>query len=371
MNTVLYIILTLLVFTLIVSIHEWGHFIMARKNGIFVEEFAIGMGPAIFKHTTKKKMVFSIRLFPLGGFCRMKGEEAEQTEDGQLIYNKKDPDSFNAKSVGRRASVIAAGPIMNFILAFVLLLVVNACFGYTDPKVVSVEADYPAAKAGLEEGDRLYKLNGERIHVYDKVQFLLMNYQEGQTVDLAVKKPDGSIRDMKFQLKYDQKEERYRMGFTVASSGRLTDMMKDRGVWKGLGCWISSSFWALLFDIEITFRSIGMLLTGKVGMDALTGPIGMVSVVGQTYQAASAYGIGAVLGSFANLIILISANLGVLNLFPIPGLDGSQLVFLIIEKIRRKPMNVNIQNIIFLIGFILLFGLMIAVGINDVMNLVR
>lgn len=362
MSTILYIVLTLLVFTFIVVVHEWGHFFMARKNGIFVEEFSIGMGPVLFKHITKKKMQFSIRLLPIGGFCRMKGEDPEEEQDA---------DSFMAKTPGQRAQVVAAGPIMNFILSFVLLLILDAIFGYTVPVVTQVEEDYPAAQAGLETGDELISLNGERLHVYDKISFLLMDYQEGDQVTLVVKDEEGVKKTLTFTLKYDEENERYRMGFSVSGSGSLRRMCQTWGFFGGIGHWIRASFWMLLYEIEITIRSLGMLLTGKVGLDALTGPIGMVSVVGDAYEMASAYGVLSVIGTLMNLTILISANLGVLNLFPIPGLDGSQLVFLLIEKIRKKPMDARLQNVVFLIGFILLFGLMIAVGINDVMKLVH
>lgn len=356
------IILTLLVFTIIVVIHEWGHFMMARRQGIFVEEFAVGMGPAIWKHETKRKLVVSVRLLPIGGFCRMKGEEAEE---GALP----EPDSFNAKTPGQRALVAAAGPAMNFVLAFALLIIFNSIYGYADTKIEGVEPDYPAMQAGLEAGDRVLELNGERIHVYNKISFLLMDYQEGDEVELIVEKPDGREQTLRFQLKLDEEQQRYRMGFTVGTAGSLGKEIAEEGFFSALWRLICQSFWSLWYQVEITIRSLAMLVTGKLGLDAVAGPIGMVSVVGSTYEAAASYGFMAVLSSLSSLMVLLSANLGVLNLFPIPGLDGSRIAFMALEKIRRKPMNPKLENTIYLVGFVLLFGLMIVVALNDVLRI--
>ena len=364
MSVVLSIILTLLVFTIIVLIHEGGHFLMARRMGVFVEEFAIGMGPAIYKRQTKKKTIFSIRLLPIGGFCQMKGEEPKE---GVVP----EEDSFTAKEPWRRALIVAAGPFMNFVLAFILLLIMNFGYGYIQTSMASVEEDYPAYAAGLREGDTIIEMNHEKIHVYDKITFLMMFHDPKEPVTLKVKSAEGEIKEFSFNLKYDEEQQRYRMGFSAASTGSFGMMMEKYGFFGTLGRMIRASFYDLTFEIEMTIRSLGMLFSGKVGMDSLTGPIGIVSVVNDTYTEASHYGVMAVVASMTSLMVLISANLGVLNLFPIPGLDGSRLVFLLVEKIRKKPMDPKIENMIYLIGFILLFGLMIVVAFNDILRLVR
>ena len=364
MTTIISIILTLLVFTIIVTIHEAGHFVMARKMGIFVNEFSIGMGPAIYQRKTKKDMVFSVRILPIGGFCSMKGEEVK--EDTII-----EEDSFTAKKPWQRALVVAAGPVMNFILAFIVLVIITVSYGYVDAKIVKSEEDYPAYEAGLREGDRILELNGEKIHTYDKVTFLMMFADPSEKVSLKVKSEEGEVKDLSFYLKYDEAAERYRMGFSCAGTGSYKQMIKDFGFFSATGRVIKESFYELTFEIEMTIRSIGMLITGQVGMDALTGPIGIVSVVSDTYTEAKSYGVMAVISSMASLMVLISANLGVLNLFPIPGLDGSRLVFFLIEAIRKKPINPKVENFIYLIGFILLFGLMILVAFNDVLRLIR
>ncbi len=364
MSFVLSIILTLAVFTIIVTIHEGGHFFMARRMGVFVEEFAIGMGPAIFKHRTKKKTVISLRLLPIGGFCSMKGEEPKE---GVIL----DEDSFTAKAPWRRALIVAAGPVMNFILAFVLLFVMNIGYGYIQTTMDKVEEDYPAYEAGLREGDTILELNHEKVHVYDKITFLMMFHDPEEPVTLKVRTQDGQVKEFTFKLKLDEEQQRYRMGFAAVSTGSFAKMAERYGFFGTLGRMVRASFYDLTFEIEMTIRSLGMLFSGKVGMDSLTGPIGIVSVVNDTYTEASRYGVMAVVTSMTSLMVLISANLGVLNLFPIPGLDGSRLVFLLVEKIRKKPLNPKIENMIYLIGFILLFGLMIVVAFNDILRLFR
>ncbi|MBR3404444.1 MAG: site-2 protease family protein [Firmicutes bacterium] len=353
-----------MVFTLIVVIHEGGHFWMARKMGVFVEEFAIGMGPAIYKRMTKKGMRFSIRALPIGGFCQMKGEEQQE---GVVP----DEDSFTGKKPWQRALIVFAGPFMNFVLAFVLLLILNIAVGYISREVVVAEADFPAAEAGLEEGDTIIGMNGEIVRSYSKVTLLMMFYEPGDEVTLKVRTPEGEVKTLTFVPKLDEASGRYRMGFSVTVSGSLKDQIEKSGFFPAVGSVIAQSFWDMLFQIEMTIRSFGMLLSGKVGLDGLTGPVGIVSVVNTTVQESKSYGIMAVVQSMMDLTVLISANLGVLNLFPIPGLDGSRLLFLLIEKIRRKPMNPKVENAIYLVGFVLLFGLMIVVAFNDILRLFK
>lgn len=364
MNILISIILTLLVFTIIVTIHEGGHFLMAKKMGVYVQEFAIGMGPVLYKHRCKDGMQFSIRALPIGGFCQMKGEEQEEGVEPE-------EDSFTGKKPWQRALIVAAGPVMNFILAFLLALILNITVGYVDTTIQSVDEGYPAEAAGFEPGDRLYTLNGERLRCYNKMSFLLMFLDPEEEITMSVVTPDGQVKTDSFVLKLDEEEQRYRVGFSFSSTGTMKDRIKTEGFFPALGKELAQSFWDTLFEVEMTVRSFGMILTGKVGLDGLAGPIGIVSVVNDTYTEASAYGIGSVVATMADLMMLISANLGVLNLFPIPGLDGSRLVFLLVERIRRKPMNAKVENAIYLTGFILLFGLMILVAFNDVLRLIR
>lgn len=364
MQTVISILVTLLVFTLIVVIHEGGHFLMARKMGVRVEEFAIGMGPKLFSFTSKKDTVFSFRLFPIGGFCRMLGED-EAVDD---------ENSFSSKSVWARIAIVAAGPIMNFVLAFVLLLGINLCTGYIENRVAAVEAGSPAAEAGMLEGDKIVAINGKRIRVFNKISYLMYSYKGEGPIEVTVKR-DGEKETLSLTPLYDEELQRYRMGFSAAATeGGIGAMVRARG-WGQfpaiLGGMIAQSFWYVGFEIETTVVSVVQLFTGALGLDALSGPIGVVSVVGETIQETKSYGFGTVLLSLLSLMVLLSANLGILNLFPIPALDGSRIVILLVEKIRRKPMNQKVETIIYLVGFILLIGLMLVVAFNDVLKMVH
>ncbi|MCF0134791.1 MAG: site-2 protease family protein [Lachnospiraceae bacterium] len=364
MSTVISIITTLLVFSIIVLVHEGGHFLAARWMGVFVEEFSIGMGPLLLKHKTKKDLQVSLRLLPIGGFCKMKGEEPQEGVE-------QDGDSFAAKKPWRRAVIVAAGPFMNFILAFVLMLILNSTYGFIDTRVAKVEEGLPAYEGGMEVGDRIVGMNGESVHAYDKISFLLYFYEQGESLRITVRKPSGETLDMDLIPVYDEEYQKYRVGFSADRMGTLGEEIRERGFFPALGIMIGQSFWDTMFQIESTVRSFGLIFSGKVGLDGLSGPIGIASVVNDTYNVAIGYGFLVFLATMADLMVLISANLGVLNLFPVPGLDGSRLIFLALEKIRKKPMNPKVENAIYLVGFVMLFGLMILVAVNDVINLMH
>lgn len=363
MNTLISILLTLLIFTVIVVVHEGGHFLMARRHGVTVEEFAVGMGPKLFSKKSKKGTEYSLRLVPIGGFCKMTGEE-EAVDD---------PGSFSTKSVGARISIVAAGPIMNFILAMLLLIIITMGYGYVTRNVASVEAGSPAQEAGMRPGDEIVAVDGHRIHVFNKVSYVLYGYKGDRAIEVVVRREDGTRETLTITPQYDEELQRYRIGFSAASTGGgIGQMVRSQG-WGKLPSilWdiLKQSFWSLWFDVEMTVGGVVQLVTGAVGLDAVSGPIGVVSAVGDVYEESVHYGFMSVLSSLASLTILLSANLGVLNLFPIPALDGSRIVFLIVEKIRKKPLNAKAEGLIYTIGFLLLIGLMIVVAFNDILRL--
>ncbi len=367
MQTLISILITLLIFTIIVVVHEGGHFFAARRNGVTVEEFAIGMGPRLFGWKDKKGTEVSVRLLPLGGYCRMEGEETTALE-GLSGKDQGDGGSFADKSVWARIKIVAMGPIMNFVLAFVLLLCINAGFGFARNSVESVEAGSPAAEAGLMAGDKILAIDGDRIHVFTKISYILSEYQGDGAVTLRVRHADGTKEMLEMTPWFDEEAERFRVGFTASSYLDVKDMVAQRGL-RGLWDLVCESFWYLWFEVEMTIKSVVGLITGALGLDALSGPIGVVSVVSDAYSEASAYGFWSIFGTMASLAVLLSANLGVLNLFPIPGLDGSRIIILIIEKIRKKPLDPKVENFIYLIGFVLLIGLMLVVALGDIRKL--
>ena len=382
MNTFISILLTLLIFTLIVVIHEGGHFFAARKAGVTVEEFAIGMGPVLFMWMSKKNTQISVRLFPIGGFCRMYGEETTALEgeagkavkealaaEGSAVPKKV---GFNDVSVWKRIGIVAAGPVMNFILALVLLLALDLGFGYVDSLVSEVEAGSPAMEAGLEVGDRILGIDGKASRLFEKFSYYLAEYQGEGPVELYVRKADGTKTTLSMTPRFDEELERYRVGFSATPYYNVADMLEKQGANRlpaVLGQVIGHSFRYFWYAIDMTLRSVGGLITGALGLEALSGPIGIVSVVSEAYGEGSAYGFWGVFCSMASLAMLLSANLGILNLFPIPGLDGSRIVILLIEKIRKKPLDPKVESLIYLVGFVLLIGLMVAVAVSDVMKL--
>ena len=347
---------------IIIVVHEWGHFIAARACGVYVEEFAVGMGPKIVGGTSKKGTLYVWRVFPIGGYCRMRGEEEEVDEEG----------SFSRASVWRRMIIVAAGPFMNFVLAMILVLILTCSYGYIDTRIESVDEAYPAAEAGIEAGDRIYSINGHRTRIYSKFSYE-MSFNKGEEITLTVIKADGSKKTVSFEPQFDSELERYRLGFSVGTNGgSLKNIVKEKGagaVLPALGSMIHQSFWTLCFDVELVVRSFVQLITGQAGLRDVSGPIGIVSVIGESYREGIRESIMAAISNVASLVILLSVNLGVLNLFPIPALDGSRLVFLILEKIRGKKINENVENWIYTIGFILLMGLMILIAVNDIHNL--
>lgn len=347
---------------IIIVVHEWGHFIAARLCGVYVEEFALGMGPKLIGHVSKKGTLYSWRLFPIGGYCRMRGEEEDVDEEG----------SFSRAGVWQRMAIVAAGPLMNFVLSMVLVMIFAGMYGYVDTRISDVEVGSPAAEAGMEVGDRIVAIDGQKIHVYSKFSYV-MSFNQGETVTMEVETADGSHEQLTITPRYDEEQQRYRLGFSVQSNGGgIADIVRSRGFgsfFPAIGRMVSHSFWALCFDVELVVRGFVQLVTGQVGMNEVAGPIGIVSVIGETYKAGIKESIMSAVSNVSSFVILLSVNLGVLNLFPIPALDGSRLVFLILEKIRGRKIDEKVENWIYLIGFVLLMGLMVLIAINDIHNL--
>ena len=308
------IIIALLIFSLIVLFHEFGHFLLAKKNGITVVEFSLGMGPRLLSFD-KGGTKYSWKLLPFGGSCMMLGEDEGTMEPG----------AFAAASVWARISVIAAGPVFNFILAFVLSMFIIGSIGYDKPVILQVSDGYPAAEAGLKEGDIVKKINHSNIHVAREVT----NYESG----------------------------RYIFGISCSSNYR-----EKCGI---LGT-LKYSAYEVKYWIQLTIESIKMLFTGQASINDMSGPVGVVSYIGETYQESQSSGGFYVWLNMLNISIFLTANLGVMNLLPIPALDGGRLVFLIIELIRGKRIDPEKEGMVHFVGLMLLMLLMVMVMFNDV-----
>ena len=438
------ILAAIFIFGIMIFIHEFGHFIIARKNGIRVIEFAIGMGPTIFSFG-KKDTKYSLKLFPFGGYCRMQGFEDEQLDD----EDKKELDatqSFESKSVWARISVVAAGPIFNFVLAFVLAIIVIGYVGYDPAEVIYVDENSPAAEAGLQVGDVITYYDGENINFGRDLD--MHDYFEPIKNDMAIVikyKRDG--KETQTSL-YPVLKKKYAVGFmytiddgvadieqvveggalhgagvkdgdvivsvngtAIASSRDLNKYFDENPITESdvhmvlerngeqfevtvtpsfsyeyydtgflynygrqktdaLGT-IKYSFAEVGLQIKTVYRSLGMLFTGGVSVNDFSGPVGIADIINDTYEASKPDGFIYVFLNFANLTIMLSANLGVMNLLPIPGLDGGRLLFLIIELVRRKPVDKKKEGMIHVIGMLLIMAFAMFILFKDVFALFK
>ena len=336
------IIFAILIFSFIVFFHELGHFTLAKLNGIDVQEFAIGMGPTLFSKEYKGT-VYAVHLLPIGGFGAM-GEDDEETES---------PGNFNKKSVWARISVIAAGPIFNFIMAFVLAVILTAMVGYDKPVISSVEEGYSAAEAGIQEGDTIVRMGGKKINIFREITYY-NQFHQGETVKVTYLH-DGEKHTATLVPKMDDELGYYRIGISGGGNTKAN-------------AWTSVQYGAyeVKFWVCTTFESLKQLVTGNVGVKQLSGPVGIVNMVDTTYNESKSYGVFIVIAQFLNIGILLSANLGVMNLLPLPALDGGRLVFLLIEAIRRKRIPPEKEGYVHLAGMALLMILMVVVMYNDI-----
>lgn len=346
MDRVVSIIIALLIFSVVVIFHELGHFWLAKANGIRVNEFCLGLGPTIFG-VQKGETKYSVKLLPFGGACMMEGEDEDSADER----------AFGKKSVWARMSVVFAGPLFNFIMAFVFAFVILCCVGYDKPELSGVIEGYAADEAGMQAGDVIVKINRHAIHFYREISAYSL-FHAGEPAEITFLR-DGEKHTTTLTPKYDEENDRYLYGFIYRQA-------REKG--NVLVC-LKYSFFEIRYWINTTLSSLRMLLTGKVSFNALSGPVGIVKNIGDTYTESVQDGAYYVFLNMLNWAILLAANLGVMNLLPIPALDGGRLVFLIVEAIRRKRIDPQKEGMVNLVGLGLLFLLMFAVLFNDVRKL--
>ena len=336
------IIVALLVFGVIVLFHEYGHYIVARKSGIIVDEFAIGMGPKI-AGIKKGDTEFTIRALPIGGACMMRGEDtAEECEEG----------SFNSRPVWQRIAVVFAGPFFNFIMAFVCAVILVGASGYMSGEILEVMDDSPALEAGFEAGDKILKVDRTPVHTFsDFRMYIALNQSKSCNVTVL---RDGEKKVINVTPKLDD-DGIYRIGIVGGVIER-----------PGLAGTLVSAFYEVKSNINVVIKSLEMLIAGKVSSRDISGPVGIFTVIGDSYSDAVQYGVKTVILTILDLILLLSANLGVMNLLPIPALDGGRLVFLVVEAVRGKPVSREKEGMVHFIGFVLLMIIMALVMFNDI-----
>ncbi len=344
------VVLFFLIFGLVVISHEFGHFIIAKANGIHVVEFAIGMGPNIFSFQ-KGETKYSLKWLPFGGACMFEGEDGLASKDEQLSDR-----SFLKASVWARIATVVAGPVFNFILGFLIALVMVSMIAMRDPVATEVVEGSAAMEAGLQNGDRIISLNGEKIRLYDDILLFTATYDGGE-VDVVYER--NGVRDSATLIpKFDEEYGRYMLGISNADFVEV----------KGLNIFRYAAY-EVRYSVRSTYKSLWMLITGKVSGEEVSGPVGIaVNVVGKTYEATKEYGWQNVLVNMLNITMLLSINLGIINLIPLPALDGGRLVFMLIELIRGKPISPEKEGLVHFIGFVFFMVLMVFICFNDIRN---
>ncbi len=351
------IIVAVFIFGLIILIHEFGHFIFAKLGGIGVIEFSIGMGPRLisFVHGDTR---YSLKLLPFGGSCAMVGEDTDDDSDR----------SFNSKPVLVRILVIAAGPGFNFLLAFLAAMVIVGMTGHDGTVISGLLEGYPAEEAGLLPGDKITKINTLPVQAHRDISMYLTAHP-GREITLYYDRPSGGEwekdttyerRQATFEPVYSEEYQSYMIGVIFPGYEKA----------QGIGEFLGDSLYEVKYCIVSTIESIAMLIRGDIkASEAVAGPVQIVSMVGETVEEGRQSGLISLIYVIAQWILLLSASLGIMNLLPIPALDGGRLVFLIIELIRGKPIDPEKEGFINTIGLLVLMALMFVILFNDVFRL--
>lgn len=347
------IILFLIIFGIVVISHEFGHFLIGKRNGIRVLEFAVGMGPTLLSFQ-KGETKYSLKLLPIGGACMFDGEDGVMTENGDV-----DEHSFLKANVWARIAAVFAGPFFNFLLAFLFSLILVAFNGSDRPVIQQIMENSAAEEAGLLAEDEIVRINGERIHIYREVS-LISAMNQGETLEIQIKR-DGTTQNITIVPRYDEQDGRYYIGL--------------RGAGEYLKCNPAQVFQYGLYEVrywvKATYKSLLMLLHGQATKDDVSGPIGIAQFVGDTYDEVKDYGISSVIFTMMNIVILLSVNLGIMNLLPLPALDGGRLVFMFLEVIRGKPVSPEKEGLVHFAGLVAFMILMVFVMYNDIMKIIR
>ncbi|MBS6194351.1 MAG: RIP metalloprotease RseP [Clostridiales bacterium] len=425
------LVIAAVILGVVVIIHELGHFILAKTNGITVEEFSVGMGPRLIS-TVRGGTRYSLKLIPFGGSCMMKGEEENDESEG----------SFNSTSVWARIAVIAAGPIFNFFLAFFGAVIIISVIGFDPPEVMEVEEGSPVAEAGLKTGDMIKEFDGQSIGLgRDLYTKLMMEGMPNREITMVVERggkeytiqytPEMTSRYM-LNFTYNASEEQPRIesvtpggvleragvqsgdylyainGQRIRSGVELEEYFEENPLGKegimmtylrdgleyetkvepeitdyvepgftyNLGREKTNLLGVLKYSglevrywVRSTLQGFKMLVTGKLGVDSLSGPVGVVNVIGDAYEETKDEGPLLTWLTMINMMILLSANLGVVNLLPLPALDGGRIVFLLIEAVRGKPINRETEGMVHFTGLMILMVFLLFITFKDIRRL--
>ena len=352
-------------FGFLIFIHEFGHYITARIFKVTIEEFSIGMGPRLFSWQSKKTGIkYSIALFPIGGFVAMPGENGEyndsaETADGESKSDpyRDDPNTFGKKPVWQRFIITAAGATVNIVAGFIAMLILTCMINIGNTRVAEfytaeeLGKEPISFKSGLELGDEILEVNGKKVRILDELSYEIMR-KGNEPVDLLVLRngEEKLLEDIVFPTEVAQDQVLGIMDFKV---NRME---------KSFGKVLSYSWRKSTLIVRMVWESIYDLITGRFGFGAVSGPIGISSAIGSAAKAGFT--------SLLYITVLISINLGVMNLLPIPALDGGRLFTQLIEMVTRKKLPAKVEGIINGVGLMLLLGLSVIIMIKDALQLI-
>ena len=366
MSFIVTFIAAVFVFSAVIAIHEFGHFMVAKLCGVQVNEFSIGMGPVLCKRV-RKGTQYSIRALPVGGFVALEGEESPESQQAEAARDEREAEDenpvppeqrtgipLNEAPVWQRVLVMVAGAFMNFVLGFVVLVILVAAQegAITSKTIYSIENDALCGQTGLQAGDKILAVNGRRCFVANDILYELMR-TEDYTADFTVLRDGKKVElpGVQFDTWQDDKGETHMsLGFTVYGIKKTPlNVLKEAGN-------------SVLYYGRIIFASLSDLLRGRESINDLSGPVGIVTAIGQ----AASYGWQDLL----EMLALITVNVGIFNLLPFPALDGGKVVFLLIEGVTGHAVPETIQSGLTVAAFALLFGLMIFATYNDILRLI-
>lgn len=351
MSTILYVLLAILVLGVCVFVHELGHFLAARACGLKVQEFAVGMGPALLHRRGRDGTEYSLRAFPIGGFCSFVGESADD-EAG-------DPDNINLKPAWRRLVMTVAGPLMNFVLALVMAVVLMAAVGEYAlvNRIDSVTEGSPAQTAGIEVGDEIVGVDGTRYDTPEEISIAIRDTGE-RDVLLTVRRGERTF-DALVSKQYDEESSRYLMGVTFGTER----------VRMGFLTAVSRSFSYCVELLKTMVQTLGSMFTQKEVLDSVAGPVGTVSMVTELSRQSFAQSFTEGMTMIVNLLVIISMNLGLMNLLPLPALDGGRAVLLLVETVTGKHLSRRAEAVVHFVGLVVLMGLIVVLTGRDILRI--
>ncbi|HWQ76099.1 MAG TPA: RIP metalloprotease RseP [Syntrophomonas sp.] len=340
------IILALIIIAILILVHEWGHFIAARRIGIPVYEFSLGFGTQLL---SKKKngVMYSLRLIPLGGYVRMAGEEPGDSDD---------PNGFNHRTPLEKMLVSFAGPCMNFVLAILIFIYTFAVIGVGKPVddavLGEIIKDKPAYEAGLKSGDKILTVDQQQVSNWSDFVGIIQNEPAGQPLHLTIERA-GETHDLTVVPEVNESTGKSILG--VYSQVQY----ERQGIWASIKLGFVQTYQMTV----LLLQGLGMMFTGAASASDLAGPVGITSMVGEAARGGMVY--------LLSFTAFLSINLGILNMLPIPALDGSRFVFAIVEAIRRKPLDPEKEGFIHWLGFLFLMGLIVLATYNDIVRLIK